>query len=453
MLPSIFQPEITTLESQIAALQAQITAHTDRIALLNETDLVAGSSLEALRGAIAKVAALAPDAIATLKSAVLGLFAGNDPNGGNRNGNQPIAPAPQPGFDNRTLHQKTLEDCRAFAAGDIQDDEKPRDNRTLHELALDACREYAQEQAIAVTEALNGQSTQWASCICCQLEDCPTSSLTGQSVELTCVVSDAPKEPEYVELVPLTHLVAYQRKTTTGEILCCYVGGNNKTRLRDWCSWLCVQHSVGSGFEVREAKRLTGFKWEAKIWGMSLKQIQRLAETDVTKTPPSRYHVASQPVAQRLLAPEVEIAPQETGGVAFQAETLGFKVGDQVEVISDRHGVELVGLTGTVTAGTKSGAAVDINNTLRYFCADELAAISTPASRADLEPTEEERVASASIQPPVLVPAYNPYPQGRKGAAANWKAYQEYKSVERQKQLVAAGVGEAVDNDDDAPPF
>jgi hypothetical protein len=124
-----------------------------------------------------------------------------------------------------------------------------------------------------------------------------------------------------------------------------------------------------------------------------------------------------------------------------------------VEVISERHGVELVGQTGTVTAGTKLGAAVDVNNSLRYFCVDELAAISTPASRADLEPTEEERVASASIQPPVLVPAYNPYPQGRKGAAANWKAYQEYKSVERQKQLVAAGVGEAVDNDDDAPPF
>lgn len=280
MLSSIFQPEVSALESQVLALQAQLAAAQQRIALLNETELLAGGSLEALKTAIGKVTALAPDAIATLKSAVLGLFAGNDSNGGN--GNQPIAPTPKPDFDNRTLHQKTLEDCRAFAAGDIQDDEKPRDNRTLHELALDACREYAQEQqAIAVTEALN-----------------------GQSVELTCVVSDAPKEPEYVELVPLTHLVAYQRKTTTGEILCCYVGGNNKTRLRDWCSWLCVQHSVGSGFEVREAKRLTGFKWEAKIWGMSLKQIQRLAETDVTKTPPSRYHVASQPVAQRLLAPE-----------------------------------------------------------------------------------------------------------------------------------------------------
>jgi len=53
------------------------------------------------------------------------------------------------------------------------------------------------------------------------------------------------------------------------------------------------------------------------------------------------------------------------------------------------------------------------------------------------------------IQPPVLVPAYNP--TGRK-AAANWKAYQEYKSVEREKLVSAAGVGEAVDNDDDVLP-
>jgi len=87
-----------------------------------------------------------------------------------------------------------------------------------------------------------------------------------------------------------------------------------------------------------------------------------------------------------LLAPEVEIAPQETGGRVSNRR--GSKC-DQVEVISERHGVELVGQTGTVTAGTKLGAAVEVNNRLRYFCVDELAAVSTPASRADLEPTEE----------------------------------------------------------------
>ena len=77
----------------------------------------------------------------------------------------------------------------------------------------------------------------------------------------------------YVELIPVNHLVSYQRRRVDGEIICCYLAGNNKNRLKDWGSWLCNQHSVGSGFELREAVRLTAFKHELKIWGMSFKQI------------------------------------------------------------------------------------------------------------------------------------------------------------------------------------
>ena len=163
-----------------------------------------------------------------------------------------------------------------------------------------------------------------------------------------------------------------------------YLAGNNKNRLKDWGSWLCNQHSVGSGFELREAVRLTAYKHEIKIWGMSFKQIQRLAETDTRIAPPSRYHVASFPVAERLLAPEVETEVSEIVSLtlpsiemdastssevklelAAEPEPQIFQVGSRVEVISDRHGVELVGQTGTVTAGTTAGAAVDVGGTLR----------------------------------------------------------------------------------------
>lgn len=82
MISAIFKPEVSTLESQVAALQAQIAAHTERISLLNETELLAGDSLEALKGAIEKVSSLAPDAIASLKSAVMSLFTGNDSDDG-----------------------------------------------------------------------------------------------------------------------------------------------------------------------------------------------------------------------------------------------------------------------------------------------------------------------------------------------------------------------------------
>ncbi len=112
MLSTIFQPEVSALESQVAALQAQIAAHAERITLLNETEAVAGGSLEALKGAIQKVTALAPDAIASLKSAVLNLFQGGSNDDGNSNQPVPPAPASQPCFDNRTLHELALDACK-----------------------------------------------------------------------------------------------------------------------------------------------------------------------------------------------------------------------------------------------------------------------------------------------------------------------------------------------------
>jgi len=120
------------------------------------------------------------------------------------------------------------------------------------------------------------------------------------------------------------------------------------------------------------------------------------------KTPPAGITLLSSRWHNVASAGSRDCTTRDWG--AFQTETLGFKVGDQVEVISERHGVELVGQTGTVTAGTKLGAAVEVNNRLRYFCVDELAAVSTLASRADLSRRRRER-SDASIQPPVLVPA------------------------------------------------
>jgi hypothetical protein len=234
MLQAILQPEISSLESQVAQLQSQLAAQ-QRITLLNEAESVADGAIQALQGAVVKVSALAPDAIANLKLAVLNLFQGGD-GASDNDGNQPITPAPQPD--------------------------------------------------------LNGQTWDWAcplaTPLCCLLEDVPTNSLKGQSVQLACVVSDAPEEQDYIEMVQVSEQVAYQRKHD-GEIICTYLAGNNKHRLKLWGEWLCVTHSVGTGFEVRQSQRLTNFKHELKVWGMSLMQIQRLAETNTTKQPPSNY--------------------------------------------------------------------------------------------------------------------------------------------------------------------
>ena len=597
MIPAIFQPEVSALESQVVALQAQLAAAQQRITLLNETELLAGGSLEALKGAIAKVSALAPDAIASLKSAVLNLFSGGDDS--SDGGNQPLNPEPSSdgGAEVEAINPITVEEPGAIATVTIQDRQQSlaSNNSQTHKtiyagsslgfVKRTTAASYKYWQLV-VTASYDGYllgqvsfstkpvvqgkqkdalyfesgevsdaapdtvelkkqdsgtwrgwihfepSCDWASPLAspfaCQLEDAPSSALTGQFVELpeeeeehalpwhelpfdfergmvideieepdyekfipvdltevgsmsdmdalidaigaakvaqmyaeasleqrttvkeyypgidAIVRSEIPErdgsinlevEPEmpYVELIQVSDRVSYQRRQD-GEIICCYVGGNNKNRLKDWGSWLCNQHSVGSGFELRVALRMTAYKHEIKIWGISLKQIERLAETDTGVTPPSRYHVASKnPVAEKLLAPEIESAPEEIKpeGEESPAEvtqlkqvpssdSLMFQVGDRVEITSDRHGVELVGTSGIVTAsGTAAGAAVNVNGNLRWFCSDEVTLI---------EASPEPRNAADDLFPvtPALtiVPGYNPNPMGGSGARANWNARQ-----------------------------
>ena len=97
MISAIFQNETTALESQVAVLQAQIAAHTARIALLNDAEFLAGDSLQSLKSAIHKGSSLAPSAVSNLRAAVLNLFTGNDSTD-DGNGNEP-QPSPQPDDD------------------------------------------------------------------------------------------------------------------------------------------------------------------------------------------------------------------------------------------------------------------------------------------------------------------------------------------------------------------
>ncbi len=81
-MSAIFQPQISSLESQIVEIQAKIAAFT-------EAESVTDGAIQALQGAVEKVTTLAPEAIANLKSAVLDLFRGDSSDDG---GNQPIPP-------------------------------------------------------------------------------------------------------------------------------------------------------------------------------------------------------------------------------------------------------------------------------------------------------------------------------------------------------------------------
>jgi len=194
--------------------------------------------------------------------------------------------------------------------------------------------------------------------IACQMEDCPAESLLGQSVKIACllghhdilcegeileaprgyqyqgsddrqlpthmVLIDSPsQEPEknLFNLISVSPTVGYMRKDD-GEIASTYAGFSNKTKAKQWGEWLAVHHSVANGFEIRPAKRLTEFKHELKLWGMSLQQIQRLAGCDLMKSPPSNYGDA----------PKRKVEP-----VPSMLEIEGIGVGDTVRSITVKN--------------------------------------------------------------------------------------------------------------------
>ena len=180
-------------------------------------------------------------------------------------------------------------------------------------------------EAIAV-ELLAGQSSPFAS---------PLAS------PLACSLPAAP-EPNYFDLVPVSDAIAYFVSNKTGEVAATYAGFNSKAKAKQWGEFLTVHNSVAAGFEVRESKRLDAFKYELKLWKMTLDQIHHLAKSDITKAP-TLDRVVPQPVAEIENAPQ-EIDPDvdaahtaEIHKVSTPPEAQIFQVGNKVKITSDRH--------------------------------------------------------------------------------------------------------------------
>ncbi len=285
-------------QSQIAEHQ-QLAEHYRELAAKREA-LVAGltavqqqadSDLTSLKLLVDKCKELAPSTIASLKNAVLNLFDSGDD--GNDGRNQPTDPTHQPDDDEPELL------CLNGETGDCL---------TTADIAADHPHK----------AELNGQAYEWsspfASPLVCLLEDAPLlgqrcqltshwehdwelEPLDGQSwkiaTPLCCLLSDASKHNKdkgtdraegmaYIELVthPENQAIAYQRKHD-GEIICTYIGFRTKAIAQSWIHYV---EAITSGVELRSSKQMLGFKWEMKIKGMSVRQIERLAKEDLTKT-------------------------------------------------------------------------------------------------------------------------------------------------------------------------
>ena len=219
----------------------------------------------------------------------------------------------------------------------------------------------------------------------------------------------------YVQLVrhPENQAIAYQRKHD-GEIVCLYVGFRTKALASSWKQALEV---LTSSVEMRQGKRLEGFKWELKAKGLSINHINRLASEDLDKSyrpeigsaKPAFYKPQPKPEAVNLdeVQPGDIVTPLLTPGDSYEVLTVmpngildckslrtGVQMGmrptavslvqkaqptekvefnDLVEVIDDGNDcVGLVGSFGRVKIIGESRIGVEIDEQLVYLKPSEV---------------------------------------------------------------------------------
>ena len=472
----LFSQTIDSIDSEITALLAQVEAKKQQQNQLIELDALTGSTLEGLADVVSKIQCSAPAAIASLKAAVLTLF--DDGDDGSGGGNQPHSPTPEPddsepellcinGETGDYLTTDDLTDAGEAGETDIPDIKASLTYVQQIKNRCSACWGYEVQSKADIKagfinrtnlnfmEAVNlertgkefyqtveayldrlyydGQTCEWASPFAsplCSLvwEDAP---LLGQACEwaspFACAVEFPQPEtekPAYAEFVELSDRVGYIKIVHSGEIKATYAGFSQKQRAESWGKWLAVRHEVASGFEVRLAKHLP-FKWELKLWGLNINQINRLAKEDLTSSPHTEVDSAKppsykkpqypQPVNPDDIAPGDIVTPLLTPGDSYQVIQVmpngildckslrtGVNMGmrpsavsllskaektedvpatpsteiqfnDLVEVVADANDtVGLVGTFGRVKTIKGSRIGVEIDEQLTYFNSKEL---------------------------------------------------------------------------------
>ncbi|MCA1991533.1 MAG: hypothetical protein LDL41_05730, partial [Coleofasciculus sp. S288] len=224
----------------------------------------ADASLTALKSLLEKCRDASPNAIASLKSAVVGLFSDD---GNDSGGNLPDSPKPPSDDDDGEP------DLLAFngITGDylLSSDEPEKDDpvcpegeHTLENNALLVGKVCPLDTGLYWANSTpDGSSWEFASPICCLLEDCPESSLKGQCYELCSLLEDKPAP--FVELVihPDNPNVAHIRKTADGQILTAYFGFRTKAIAQSWKEFI---EAIAHRIEYRKAKQVPGVTWEIK---------------------------------------------------------------------------------------------------------------------------------------------------------------------------------------------
>jgi hypothetical protein len=201
---------------------------------------------------------LDPGAAATLQSQILNLLGGGGDDGGG--GGEPIDNTKTTNGDGR--HHQTAIDFNHFNLE-----------------AEPACPETETPEASGDTETESSADTP------------EPENLEGES-------RSEPEKPAFTEFVEVSDRVGYLKIQHSGEIKAVYAGFSQKQRAESWGKWLAVRHSIASGFEVRAAKHLP-FKWELKLWGLNINQINRLASENLAASPHTQVDSAKPPSYQK----------------------------------------------------------------------------------------------------------------------------------------------------------
>lgn len=305
MITGIFDRQIESIDSEIAQLQALIEAQTQRQNQLIDLQAVAESALDSLSTAVSKIEASEPDAIASLKSAVLTLF-----DNGNDGGDQ-REPSPDPD-DNPDSGEAMLTDATS-----VDESEETEAINFIDEDSLDyptmegQCCHIEQELDFYWERLAKPEGQAWE--FACPLKI--THPVTTEDNENKCTHEG--ETVPYIELVEVTDAIAYQKKSASGEIVCTYIGFATKGKA---VSWQRFVETMTSAVELRPAKRLERCKWEIKAKGLSITQIQRLSEQDFTK--------AFKPEAANTEPPAVQPNEFKPGDIVVQSLTpsASFKV-------------------------------------------------------------------------------------------------------------------------------
>jgi hypothetical protein len=412
----LFSQTIDNIDSEITALLAQVEVAKQRQTQLIELDALTDHTLEGLADVVSKIQCNAPDAIASLKSAVLNLFGTDD---GNDGGNQPTEPAPddptprveQPqtynSSDVEELETVCAEQPHTYTPGSTLVDENgslgivigtnnvgmsvdwlglgscpnPASGKSIwynwakdnHAIASFKPAAHDQVKLLSTSEFLQLQGWQdeqldehwdneWFDVgIGCQCK------WGGATIDRWIVVFEFACEWASPLATPIACTVEFKKpyaefikvsdrigyiKLNTTGEIIATYAGFNNKARAK--SWASYLETVTSRIELRAAKRLGDWKHELKLSGLSIKQIERIAAENLDKMPPDK-EPSLPPTHKPQLIPQ-PVNPDEVGQGDIVTALLTPSASYRVEQVMSNGILDCTNLTTGNRLGLRPGA-------------------------------------------------------------------------------------------------